>query len=65
MFWNDDTQTVFPDTLTITSPSAVALTGVGFASISDGMPTAFTGQTWDGTQWVTQADVSGNTALYR
>jgi alpha-L-rhamnosidase len=64
-FWNDDTQNVFPDTLTITSPSSVPLTGVGFASISDGVPSAFTVQTWDGTQWVTQASVTGNTALYR
>ena len=64
-FWNDDTFGQFPDTLTVSAPSAVPLTGVGFASISDGVPTAFTVQTWDGTQWVTQADVSGNTALYR
>jgi alpha-L-rhamnosidase len=64
-FWNDDTQGAYPDTLTVTAPSAVSLTGVGFASISDGVPTAFTVQTWDGTQWVTQADVTGNTALSR
>ena len=63
-FWNDDTPGQFPDTLTVTTPSATTLTGVGFASSSDGVPTAFTVQTWDGSQWVTQADVSGNSALY-
>jgi alpha-L-rhamnosidase len=62
-FWNDDTAGQFPDTLTVTAPSATTLTGVGFASNSDGVPTAFTVQTWDGSQWVTQADVSGNSAL--
>ncbi|MEY9962740.1 alpha-L-rhamnosidase [Streptacidiphilus sp. MAP12-16] len=64
-FWNDDTQGQFPDSLTVTAPSAVTLDGVGFASNPDGVPTDFTVQTWDGSQWVTQADVSGNSALYR
>ena len=64
-FWNDDTQGQFPDTLTITAPTPVPLDGVGFASNPDGVPTAFTVQTWDGSQWVTQAEVSGNSALYR
>ena len=64
-FWNDDTQSVYPDTLTIRPPSAIPLPGVGFASISDGVPTDFTVQTWDGSQWVTQAEVSGNTAVHR
>jgi alpha-L-rhamnosidase len=49
----------------VTAPAAVPLHGAGFASHSDGVPTAFTVQTWDGTQWVTQADVTGNTAVYR
>ncbi|MFD2415855.1 family 78 glycoside hydrolase catalytic domain [Amycolatopsis pigmentata] len=64
-FWNDDTQNAYPDTLTITAPSAVTLTGAGFASFPDGAPAAFTIQTWNGTQWVTQGDVSGNRQLYR
>jgi alpha-L-rhamnosidase len=64
-FWNDDTAGRFPDTLTVTTPTATALTGVGFASISDGVPTDFTVQTWDGAQWVTQAHLTGNSALYR
>ena len=62
-FWNDDTSGQFPDTLTVTAPSAVTLHGVGFASIVDGVPTDFTVQTWDGSQWVDQAAVSGNAAL--
>lgn len=64
-FWNNANSGEFPDVLTVTAPSAVALQGVGFASIVDGVPTDFTVQTWDGTQWVTQASVSGNSALYR
>jgi hypothetical protein len=62
-FWNDDTSGQFPDTLTVTTPTAVPLSGVGFASIVDGVPTDFTVQTFNGTDWVTQAQVSGNTAL--
>jgi alpha-L-rhamnosidase len=64
-FWNDDTADEYPDTLTVTAPSAVSLTGVGFGSFPDGVPTAFTVQTWDGSQWVTQATIAGNTAVYR
>jgi hypothetical protein len=64
-FWNDDTSGAFPDTLTVTAPSPVTLTGVGFASIVDGVPTDFTVQTWDGSQWTTQATVTANDALYR
>ncbi|MCU1529359.1 MAG: hypothetical protein JWP75_3122 [Frondihabitans sp.] len=65
-FWNDATPGVFPDTLTITAPSAVTLTGVGFASIVDGVPTDFQIQTsTDGSTWTTQATVTGNTALDR
>jgi hypothetical protein len=64
-FWNDDTSGVFPDTLTINAPSAVTLHGVGFASINEGVPTDFTVQAWDGTQWTTQATVTGNSAVFR
>ena len=64
-FWNDDTPGSFPDLLTITAPSAVHLTGVGFASIVDGVPTDFTVQCWDGSAWTTQATVTGNSDLYR
>jgi alpha-L-rhamnosidase len=64
-FWNDNTDAQYPDTLTVTPPAPVALHGVGFASHIDGVATDFTVQTWDGTQWVTQATVSGNTSVYR
>lgn len=64
-FWNNANPGEFPDTLTVTSPNPVTLTGVGFASIVDGVPTDFTVQTSDGSQWVTDATVSGNAALYR
>ncbi|MCW2656982.1 MAG: hypothetical protein JWR06_1175, partial [Jatrophihabitans sp.] len=64
-FWNDDTAGAFPDTLEVTASSAVTLHGVGFASMVDGVPTDFTVQTWDGAQWVTQADVTGNTDVTR
>ena len=63
-FWNNANSGEFPDTLTITSPSAVTLDGVGFASIVDGVPTDFQVQTWNGTAWVTNAQVSGNSSLY-
>lgn len=64
-FWNDDTAGQFPDTLTVTAPGPAALTGVGFASHSDGVPTAFTVQSWDGSDWVTRAEVTGNSDQYR
>jgi F5/8 type C domain len=64
-FWNDDTPGAFPDTLTISAPSPVHLSGVGFASIVDGVPTDFSVQTFDGSQWTTRATVTGNSDLYR
>ncbi|WP_329061694.1 family 78 glycoside hydrolase catalytic domain [Amycolatopsis sp. NBC_01480] len=64
-FWNDDTDNAYPDTLTVTAPAATALTGIGFASHPDGVPTDFTVQTWDGTQWAEQAHVTGNASVYR
>jgi Bacterial alpha-L-rhamnosidase 6 hairpin glycosidase domain len=64
-FWNDDTGGAFPDSLTVTTPAPVSLAGVGFASLVDGVPTDFTVQSWDGTQWVNQATVAGSSALYR
>ena len=63
-FWNNANSGQFPDTLTVTAPSAVTLDGVGFASIVDGVPTDFEVQTWNGTAWVTSAQVSGNSSLY-
>ncbi|WP_329129477.1 family 78 glycoside hydrolase catalytic domain [Streptomyces sp. NBC_01476] len=62
-FWNDDTDSVYPDTLTLTTPSPVTLGSVALISFPDGVPTDFTVQSWDGTQWTTRATVSGNTAV--
>ncbi|MBY8882007.1 alpha-L-rhamnosidase-related protein [Actinacidiphila acidipaludis] len=64
-FWNDDTSGQYPDTLTVTAPAPVTLHGVGFSSVVDGVPTDFTVQTWDGSSWVTRAQVTGSTALDR
>jgi alpha-L-rhamnosidase len=64
-FWNDDTQNAYPDTLTLSTPSAVTLDGVAFVSMSDGVPTDFTVQAWDGSQWQTEATVPGNSATSR
>jgi alpha-L-rhamnosidase len=64
-FWNNANQFQYPDTLTVTPPAAMTLTGVGFASFADGVPTDFTVQTQNGSTWVTQAAISGNSAVYR
>jgi hypothetical protein len=62
-FWNDATPGVYPDTLTITSPSAVTLEGVTVESVSDGVPVDYTIETWDGSNWNTAGSVTGNSAL--
>jgi alpha-L-rhamnosidase len=64
-FWNDDTADAYPDTLTVVAPTAVSLTGVSLASSVDGVPTSFTVQSWNGSDWTTQATVTGNTAVYQ
>jgi hypothetical protein len=64
-FWNDDTEAAYPDVLTITSPSAVTLSGVDLGSFPDGVPADFTVATWNGPAWVQQAQVTGNGQLYR
>ncbi|MCM2411153.1 family 78 glycoside hydrolase catalytic domain [Streptomyces sp. RKAG290] len=64
-FWNDDTQGQYPDTLTVTTPSPVTLHGIGLTSVSDGVPTDFTVQAWDGSQWVTAATVAHNSVAER
>lgn len=46
--------------LTVTSPSAVTLSGLAFASFPDGVPVDFTVSTWNGSAWVQQAQVTGN-----
>lgn len=64
-FWNDDTSAAYPDVLTITAPQATTLRGVGFVSHPDGVPTDFTVQTWNGSDWIEQARVTGNAAVTR
>ncbi|GLZ01731.1 hypothetical protein Acsp02_89820 [Actinoplanes sp. NBRC 103695] len=64
-FWNDNTENQYPDTLTVTAAAPVPLTGVGLGSHSDGVPTSFEVQTWDGATWTTQATITGNTARNR
>jgi alpha-L-rhamnosidase len=64
-FWNDDTDSAYPDSLTVTGPAPVTLDGVGLVSFPDGVVTDYTVQTWDGSQWTTRATVSGSTALFR
>jgi alpha-L-rhamnosidase len=64
-FWNDATPATYPATLTITSPSAVTLPGIAFASFPDGVPVNFTVATWNGSTWVQQAQITGNDQVYR
>ena len=64
-FWNDANPDTYPAILTITSPSAVTLPGITVLSNSDGVPVDYTVSTWDGTNWVTQATVTGNSQVQR
>lgn len=59
-FWNDDTIGAYPDVLTITSPTAVALPGITLQSVSDGVPEDLTVDTWDGAAWQPAGSVTGN-----
>ena len=43
----------------------VSLPGITVLSNSDGVPVDYTVATWNGTAWVTQATVTGNTAIER
>jgi Bacterial alpha-L-rhamnosidase 6 hairpin glycosidase domain/Bacterial alpha-L-rhamnosidase C-terminal domain len=64
-FWNDANPDTYPAWLQITSPSAVSLPGITVLSNSDGVPVDYTVATWNGTAWVTQATVTGNSAIER
>jgi alpha-L-rhamnosidase len=64
-FWNDANPATYPAVLTVTSPSAVTLPGVAFASFPDGVPVDFTVSTWNGSAWVQQAQVTGNDLVDR
>lgn len=64
-FWNDATPDTYPAWLQITSPTPVKLPGITVRSNSDGVPMDFTVSTWNGSDWTTQATVTGNTAIQR
>ncbi|TKA06316.1 alpha-L-rhamnosidase-related protein [Actinacidiphila oryziradicis] len=62
-FWNDDTMAAYPDTLTVTTAGAVSLAGITLLSNSDGVPSDFTVETWDGSAWQPAATVTGSTSV--
>jgi hypothetical protein len=62
-FWNDDTFGVYPDVLTVTSPSAVTLPGVTVLSNTDGVPIDFTVEALQGGGWVQVGSVTNNAAI--
>lgn len=64
-FWNDASPDTYPAWLQITSPAPVSLPGITLLSNSDGVPEDYTVATWNGTAWVTQATVTGNSAVER
>lgn len=64
-FWNDANPSTYPAWLQITSPTPVSLPGITVLSNSDGVPEDYTVATWNGTAWVTQATVTGNSAIER
>jgi alpha-L-rhamnosidase len=64
-FWNDANPAAYPAVLTVTSPSALPLSGIAFASYPDGVPVDFTVSTWNGSAWVQQARVTGNDKVDR
>ncbi|MER5953467.1 alpha-L-rhamnosidase C-terminal domain-containing protein [Streptomyces sp. NPDC001893] len=64
-FWNDDTERAFPDTLTVTAPAALTLSGLTVVSDTDGVPTDFTVDAWVDSDWRKVAAVTGNSAVQR
>ncbi|MFF2478005.1 alpha-L-rhamnosidase C-terminal domain-containing protein [Streptomyces sp. NPDC058066] len=64
-FWNDDTERSFPDTLTVTVPEALTLSGLTVVSDTDGVPTDFTVDAWVDSDWRKVAAVTGNSAVQR
>ncbi|MFH8734357.1 MULTISPECIES: alpha-L-rhamnosidase-related protein [unclassified Streptomyces] len=64
-FWNDDTERAFPDTLTVTAPDALTLSGLTVVSDTDGVPTDFTVDAWVDSDWRKVAAVTGNSAVQR
>lgn len=63
-YWNSAVAGQFPVWLTISSPSALSLPGVSILSNSNGYPTDFSVATWNGSAWVTQAQVSKATSVF-
>ncbi|MFB7993026.1 alpha-L-rhamnosidase C-terminal domain-containing protein [Streptomyces sp. NPDC056002] len=64
-FWNDDTERAFPDTLTVTAPGALTLSGLTVVSDTDGVPTDFTVEAWVDSDWRKVATVTGNSVVQR
>lgn len=63
-WWNDDTENVAPDVLTVTSPTSFSLPGVTLVSNSDGYPVDFYIETTsDNSTWTRRASVTGNAGL--
>ena len=58
-FWNDDTENVFPDWLTVTTPQPVTLPGVTLYSHVEGGPSEFVVETLREGEWVTQRRFTG------
>jgi alpha-L-rhamnosidase len=64
-FWNDDTAGAFPDWITITSPISLELNAITIVSQGDGVIVDYTVDTWDGSVWVQQGCVTGNSDIAR
>lgn len=59
-FWNDDTIRVYPDVLTIISPSAISLPGITIVSISDGVPVDVEVEVLINGKWSLVGNITGN-----
>ncbi|MFD6532159.1 alpha-L-rhamnosidase C-terminal domain-containing protein [Streptomyces sp. NPDC060184] len=64
-FWNDDTEGVFPDTLTVSLPEPRELAGITVLSNRDGAPTDFTVEVWSDGSWTSVAALSDNDVIQR
>lgn len=60
--WNDDSLAAYPDTLTISIPIDVTLTGIFIISGEDGWLSAYTVDTYNGTDWTTVAEIGNATS---
>ncbi|MGW2282415.1 alpha-L-rhamnosidase-related protein, partial [Streptomyces sp. NPDC001770] len=64
-FWNDDTERVFPDTLTVSLPAPRELSGITVLSNRDGVPADFTVEVWSDDSWRLVATISDNDVVQR